>query len=185
MRILFAITLSHIRAGMLSIRPVGCADATVKGILFPQEIILCGIRYRHEACVDSETGLVVLGTEIVMGSTRVPQKKITWFGRDLLPCASTILKPLHATLRETVPFRGPGRNSLFVRHVAVEFFGEEVTTAANNETTIIRSIGEQVHKALHAAETVLLGILVLVRPGLVGGNIGATFIEVVSVNYIT
>jgi hypothetical protein len=60
-----------------------------------------------------------------------------------------------------------------------------VTTAANNETTIIRSIGEQVHKALHAAETVLLGILVLVRPGLVGGNIGATLIEFVSVNYIT
>jgi hypothetical protein len=53
----------------------------------------------------------------------------------------------------------------------VELLAQEVSTLADNQATIVGAVGEQVHKALEAAEAGTLRVLVLVRPGLVGGEV--------------
>lgn len=173
-RVILAITLGHIGTSVHSIGPVSSTNPTFKRILLADQVLLRSIRNRHVASVDSETGLVVLGAEVVVGSARVPDQQIARLGAELLPLAAVLLEPLHAAVGEAVPFGGPGGDALFVGHVAVEFFGDEVAALADDETAVVRAVGEQVHETLHAAEAVLLGVLVLVRPGLVGGDIGAT-----------
>ena len=172
-RVLLAITLGHVGTSVHSIGPVRSTNPAVKRILLADQVLLRSISDRHIASVDSETGLVVLGTEVVVGSARVPDEQVAGLGTELLPLAAVVLEPLHAAVGEAVPFGGPGGDALFVGHVAVEFFGDEVAALADNEAAVVRAVGKQIHETLHAAEAVLLGVLVLVRPGLVGGDIGA------------
>lgn len=172
-RVLLAITLGNIGTSVLSVGPVSSTDTAFEGILLPNQVFLCRISDGHEAGVNGETGLVVLRAEVIVRSTRVPEQQVTRLGAELLPLAATVLQPLHAPLGEAVPLGGPGGDALLVSHVAVEFFGDEVAALTDDETTVVGAVGEQVHETLHAAEAVLLGVLVLVRPGLVGGNIGA------------
>lgn len=172
-RVLLAITQGHIGTSVHSIRPVRSTNPTVKRILLADQVILRSISDRHIASVDSETGLVVLGAEVVVGSARIPDEQVARFGAELLPLAAMVLEPLHAAVGESIPLGGPGGDALFIGHVAVEFFGDEVAALADDEAAVVGAVREQVHETLHAAETVLLGVLVLVRPGLVGGDIGA------------
>jgi hypothetical protein len=46
-----------------------------------------------------------------------------------------------------------------------------MSALADDETTVLRSVGQKVHQALQAAETRLKGVLILVRPGNVLGNV--------------
>jgi hypothetical protein len=84
-----------------------------------------------------------------------------------------VCEPLHSVLGVPVPLGRPGRDTLFIGHVAVEVFREEVCAAADNETAIFGTVGEQVDETLEAAEAGLGGVLVLVGPGLVRGEVGA------------
>lgn len=166
---------------MHRVGPVSSTHTAVKRILLPDKVILRRISDGHVAGVDGEPGLVVLRAEVVVGSARVPKQEIAWLGADLLPLAAAVFEPLHASVGEAVPLWGPGGNALFVGHVAVEFFGDEVSALADDQAAVLGAVGEQVHETLHAAEAVLLGILVLMRPGLVGGKIGTAlwFLELV------
>jgi hypothetical protein len=110
---------------------------------------------------------------------RVPDEKVTGLSTDFLPLAAVVLEPLHSSLGVSVPFGCPGGNALFVCHITVELFGEEMGTRANNQTTIIGTIGEKIDQALKATEAWLGRVLILVRPWLVGREIGTTIIILV------
>lgn len=49
-----------------------------------------------------------------------------------------------------------------------------MSALADDETTVIRSVGQKVDQALQAAEARLEGILILVRPRNVLGNVRTT-----------
>lgn len=172
-RVLLAITLGHIGTSVHSIGPVCGTNPTIERTLLADQIFLCSIGDRHIASVDSETGLVILRAEVVVRSARVPDQQVTRLGAELLPLTAVVLQPLHAAVGEAVPLGGPGGDALFVGHVAVEFFGNEVAALADDETAVVGTVGEQVYETLHAAEAMLLRALVLVWPGLVRGDIGA------------
>jgi hypothetical protein len=84
-----------------------------------------------------------------------------------------VCEPLHSVLGVAVPLGRPGRDTLFIGHVAVEIFREEVCTAADDETAIFGAVGKQVDETLEAAEARLGRVLVLVGPRLVRGEVGA------------
>jgi hypothetical protein len=107
-----------------------------------------------------------------VGSPRIPEQEVARLGAELLPLEALILEPLHAVLGEAEPFVGPGRDLRLVLHGLVELRGQSVSALANDETTVLRSVGKEVHQALQAAETRLEGILVLVRPRDILRNIG-------------
>jgi hypothetical protein len=49
----------------------------------------------------------------------------------------------------------------------VKFLGEQVSALADDQSTILRTVGQKVDKTLEAAEARLCGILILVGPRLV------------------
>lgn len=55
----------------------------------------------------------------------------------------------------------------------MELITEEVCALADYESSILGAIGKHVDETLHDSEPRLLGVLILVRPGLVWGQIGA------------
>jgi hypothetical protein len=55
----------------------------------------------------------------------------------------------------------------------VELLTQQMTSLAHNQTTIIQSIWQKIHQTLKTSETRLLGVLVLVWPRFVRGNIRA------------
>lgn len=95
------------------------------------------------------------------------QEKVTGLSFNLDPFQAVILQPSHTLISVAVPFLGPGRDSLLASHFLVELLTEQVSPLANNETTIVRTIGKKVHKSLETAEPRVIWILVLVGPGLV------------------
>ena len=55
----------------------------------------------------------------------------------------------------------------------MEFLGEKVSALADDQSTVLRTIGQKVDKTLEAAEARLQRILILVGPWLVGLEIFA------------
>ena len=55
----------------------------------------------------------------------------------------------------------------------MEFLGEEVSALADNQSTVLGTVGQKVDKTLEAAEARLQRILILVGPWLVGLEIFA------------
>lgn len=51
--------------------------------------------------------------------------------------------------------------------------------AADDQTAVVGAVGEKVDQALEAAEVRLLGVLILMRPRLVWGEVGAASISLV------
>lgn len=151
---------------MHSVGPMCREVARLICSLLSQKIFLCRISNGHEAGVCAEASLCACGRDIVMRCTRVPHDKVTRFGADLLPLQALVLKPLHSTVGEAVPLVGPEsvskvrhemlqeKNSpcpdlvWLVRELLVELSAVLVSTLANNETTIIGTIGQNIHKAL-------------------------------------
>jgi hypothetical protein len=140
----------------------------LKGSLLPLQILLRSIRSRHVARISAESRLSTLRANIVMGSARVPDDKIAGAGIDLLPFAALVLQPLHTLCCETVPLVSPSPDFVWlILEVPVELFTEEMCALANDETTVFVTVREDVDKALKTAETGVLRVLVLVRPGFV------------------
>ena len=55
----------------------------------------------------------------------------------------------------------------------MELLGDSVSALADDKTAVLGSVGQKVNQALQAAETRLKGILVLVRPRDVLGDVCA------------
>lgn len=50
----------------------------------------------------------------------------------------------------------------------MELLGEQVSALADDQSAVLRAVGQKVDEALEAAEARLLGVLILVSPRLVG-----------------
>ena len=166
------ITFSNVGTSVLCIRPVSSSQSLLKCLLLALQVLLRGIRDGHIASVNTETGCLTLRAEIVVRGARVPDEKVTGLSTDFLPLAAVVFEPLQSSLGKSKPFGCPGGNALFVGHFPVKLFGEEMGAGADNETTVIGTVGEEVDQALKAAEAGLGGVLVLVWPWLVGREVG-------------
>jgi len=80
-------------------------------------------------------------------------------------------EPFHAILSVAEPFVGPGGDPRLVLHLFVELLGKLGSAFADDEATVFRAVGQEVDKALQAAEAGLERILVLVRPWNVLGDV--------------
>ncbi|KAI6774223.1 hypothetical protein HG531_001072 [Fusarium graminearum] len=106
-----------------------------------------------------------------MGSSRVPDDQVTGVSLNLVPLAVVLLKPLHASICESVPLWRPSGNAfLGATDIIVKFLTQQVTTLGDDKAAVIRAIGQQVDKSLKTTEAGLVGILILMRPGLVLGD---------------
>lgn len=166
------ITFSNVGTSVLCVRPVSSSQSLLECLLLALQVLLCGIRDGHIASVNTETGGLTLRAEVIVRGARVPDEKITGLSTDFLPLASVVFEPLHSSLGVSVPFRCPGGNALFVGHVTVKFFREEMGAGADNETTVIGTVGKEVDQALKATEAGLGRVLVLMWPWLVGREVG-------------
>ena len=108
-----------------------------------------------------------------MRRARIPHDQISRIRGHLLPLAPALLEPLHPGVREAEPFRRPGWDALLVDEDLVEFLRDVVAAFANDEAAVVGAVGEEVHETLEAAEAGLEGVLVLMGPGDVGGEVGA------------
>ena len=108
-----------------------------------------------------------------MRSAAVPDDEVTGLHAHLLPLAASVREPLQAGLGEAVPLFCPGPDLGLVDELLVELLGKEVCALADDESTILGTVGEEVDKTLKTAEARLCGILVLVSPWLVGLEIFA------------
>lgn len=142
-------------------------------MLLAHQIVLRGILDGHVARVDAEPGVLALGGHVVVRCPRIPDEQITGLGADLDPFAPFVGQPLHAGVGEAIPLRVPGWDGFFPGHLPVELLAEDVGTFADNQAAVVRAVGEHVDQALHDPESRLARVLVLVRPGLVGWEIGA------------
>lgn len=137
------------------------------------KIFLGSICDRHVASVHSHAINLPLDGDIVMRSAGVPDNQVTRVGADLDPLSAVLLQPFHAAVCETIPLIGPGWDTRLVLEVFVELCTQAVRALADDETAIIGTAGVEVDEALKTAESRLLGVLILVGPGLVLGKIGA------------
>lgn len=146
----------------------------LKSCLLPLQILLCSIRSRHVARISAESRLSTFRTNVVVRSARVPDDKITGSSVDLLPFATLVLQPLHTFCCETIPLVSPSPDLVWlILEVLVKLFTKKMCTLANDQTTVLITVGEDVDKALKTAKTGVLGVLVLMRPGLVDLDIFA------------
>jgi hypothetical protein len=103
-----------------------------------------------------------------VGSAAVPDDEVAGLHAHLLPLAASVRKPLQTGIGEAVPLLGPGPDLRLVDELLVELFGEEMCALADDESTVLGTIGQEVHQTLKTAEAGLERVLVLMRPGLVG-----------------
>lgn len=108
-----------------------------------------------------------------MWRPRIPDEKVTWLGADFLPLAAFLFEPLHSVFGEAVPLRSPSWNSLLVDKLFVEFLGQKMAASADNQSTVICSIWQQVHKTLQTPESWLRWVLILMRPWRIWRNVFA------------
>lgn len=106
------------------------------------------------------------------GGPKLTNQQVARLGAGLDPFAAVVGEPLHAVLGEAVPLLGPGGDALLVLHVAVEVLTQAVGALAHDEAAVLGAVGPEVDEPLQAAEAGLLGVLVLVRPRLVGRQMG-------------
>jgi hypothetical protein len=106
-----------------------------------------------------------------VGSPRVPKKEVTRLGAKLLPLQALVLEPLHTVLGEAEPLVSPGWDLGLIFHGLVELLGDSVSALADDETAVLGTVRQKIDQALQAAETRLKGVLILVRPGNILGNV--------------
>jgi hypothetical protein len=111
---------------------------------------------------------------------RIPEKKVARLSAKLLPSQALVCKPLHAVLGESEPFVGPGWDFWLILHLLVELLGKSVSALADDETSVLGAVWQQVHETLQTAEARLEGILILVRPWDVFGDIGTARSSLIS-----
>jgi hypothetical protein len=157
----------------------------LKSLPLTKQILLTRIGNRHIASIHAEARLISRRREIVMRESRIPDDEISRFGTDFEPFAALFGKPFHSGFFEAVPFVGPLGDSFFGGELLVVFFAEEVGSFADDQATVIGSVGEEIDETnisagyedavpLKATEAGFFGVLILVRPRFVGGEISTT-----------
>lgn len=159
------------------IRPVSGEVHLFKRRLLLTQLFLRQVCNRHVAGVDSEPWLrrALRGTDVVMRSAAVLDNKIAGLYAHFLPLATSVGKPLQPSLRETVPLFSPCPDLRLVDKLFVEFFGKKMCAFAHDQAAIVGSVRQKVHKTLETAEAWLQRVLVLVRLGLVDGELFAVW----------
>lgn len=109
-----------------------------------------------------------------MRRPRVPNNQITWFGAYFFPFEAVVGKPFHPVVGEAEPFWCPSGDAWFVGHFTMELFRQDMASFTDYEPTVVGAARVQIYEALEAAETGLGGVLVLVWPGFVLGEVFAT-----------
>jgi hypothetical protein len=151
------------------VRPVGGEVQLLKRLLLLLQLFLREIGHRHVACVDCEARLCgcLRRTDVVVGSAAVPDDEIARLHAHFLPHAAFVREPLESSLRETVPLLCPSPDLGLVDELLVELLREQVSALADDQSAVVWSIGQEVDKALEAAEAGLCRVLILVGPRLV------------------
>lgn len=154
---------------MHGVGPVGGALEVVKGALLADQVLLGGVGGGHVAGVSTKARRRARGAQVVVRRAAVPEQQVARAGVDLDPLAALVLEPGHALLGEAVPLLGPGPDAVaLVLEGLVELLAQHVRALAHDQAAVLVAVGEDVDQALKASEAGLLGVLVLVRPGLVG-----------------
>ena len=184
-RTLLPIPLRNVRSRVLRIRPMRRAEPILKCLLLPHQILLTRVGNWHVAGVYAEPRRLTLGAQIIMRGAGVPEEEIAWFRADLDPLAVAVREPFHACLGEPVPFGRPGGDALLSANyrVTVEFVGEKMRAAADDQTAVVGAVWEEVDESLEAAKVGLVGVLVLVWPGFVWWKVGAAGWTPVSIEF--
>lgn len=151
--------------------PVAVTMLLLEQLLLELEIILGCCRDWQHADVDNKSVSVLLGRSVVVRSARIPQNDITRLGIDLDPFVTSVSQPLETSLLEQVDLVCPSEATFLVSENVVVLLADLVATLQDEETTILRTVGQEVDETLNATQTSTLRILILVRPGTVGGKI--------------
>lgn len=163
-------------ANIQGVGPMRGALSLIESTLLSLQLLLTGICRRHIAGVNAKSRGVAGWAEVIVRAAAVPDEKVAWLCVELLPLAAFVLEPFHTPLREAVPFLGPGPNLIrLVLEFLVELFAKSVRTLADDQAAVIRPIWEKVNKSLETSEPRSLGILILVWPGLVVGQVSTVW----------
>lgn len=138
------------------------------------QIILRRICYWHETSIGSESGLFASGWQVVVRSSGIPYEQIARFGAKLLPFIAICFQPLHSVLSEAVPLWRPSWDSFFIGEFLVKLLRNEMAALADNQTAIVRAVGQQVDETLETSESWLSRVLILMGPWLILGDVLAT-----------
>lgn len=132
----------HVATGVLRIGPMRSPNPPLKCILLLDQILLASICNRHVTSVDAESWSFTLRAEIIVGCSTIPEEEVTRLCAHLDPLAPFVGEPLHTGSREAIPLVCPLVNAIwFVGEFPVELFGEEMSAFANDETTVIGTVG--------------------------------------------
>lgn len=149
-------------------------DPPLKRVLLLDQVLLAGIRNRHIAGVYTESWGLTLWAKIVVRCSAVPEEQVARSRAHLDPLTTSVGKPLQSGGSKAIPFVSPLMNAVWlVSKFSVELFRKKMCAFADDETTTVGAVGEQVHKTLQAPEAWFVRVLVLVSPWLVWGKIGA------------
>jgi hypothetical protein len=99
------------------------------------------------------------------------KNEVTRLSVDLDPFITSIGQPLETSLLEQVHLVCPSEFTMFVSEDIVVLLTDLVTSLQDQEATIFRAVGQEVDETLYAAQTTTFRVLILVRPGSIGGKI--------------
>ena len=80
-----------------------------------------------------------------MWRATVPQQQVTRLGTDFDPFTAVVGEPLHPQISKAVPFWIPGRYRVFPGHLLVELFAKEMSPFADDESTVLGTVRQDVH----------------------------------------
>lgn len=76
----------------------------------------------------------------------MPQKQISRLSTHLYPLTSLVCEPFHSGISKAIPLVCPLGNACLLGHLTVELLTQLMSTFADNQATIIRSVGKEVHE---------------------------------------
>jgi hypothetical protein len=79
--------------------------------------------------------------------SRIPDDEIPRVGANFDPFAALFGEPFHAGFFEAVPFVGPLGDAFFGGKFFVVFFAYEVASFADDQTTVVGPVGEEIDEA--------------------------------------
>jgi hypothetical protein len=157
--------------GLKSHGPMAVTVLILEDFLLALQVLLSCCRDWQHADVDNESVGVGLGRGVVVRGARVPKDEITRCSVNLDPLVASIGQPLETSLLEQVHLVGPSEVTGLVSENVVVLLADLVATLEDKKTAIVGTVGQEVDKALDAAQTAALRVLILVRPCSVGGQV--------------
>jgi hypothetical protein len=151
--------------------PMAVTVLLLEELLLADQVLLGCCRDWQHADVDNESVGVLLGRGVVVRGAGVPKNKITGLGVNLDPLVASVGQPLKTSLLEQVHLVCPSEVASLVSENVVVLLADLVATLQDQKTAVLGTVRHEVDKALDAAQTATLGVLILVRPCAVGRQI--------------